>query len=216
VPVTRDMVSNDKFNLIGNLHKDLGWSIAETQELDAVGTFNNGFSGSFLGPDAVALFSASHPLFKVGGLQSNVGTAADLDMISLQIGMTAFELFKRPSGELIHAAPSKLIIHPSNRWIAHALLKSGDDPTTSDRSTNPLKGAQDGLPSPFVWRYLTSADSWFLTAEPSQTGLVWFWRERPYVKNWTDDETEVGVTAMRYTKSHGWFDYIGVWGNQGV
>jgi hypothetical protein len=216
VPVTLDMVEDDKWNLIGTLHSDLGWSIAETQELDAVSTFNNAFNGSFLGPDGVSLCNASHPLFKVGGNQSNVGTAADLDRISLQIGLTAFELFKRPSGEYIHASPAKLVFHPANRWIAHALLKSKDDPTTADRSTNPLGGALDGLPSPFAWKYLTAQDSWFLVAEPQQTGLVWFWRRRPYVKNWTDDETEVGVTAMRYKKSHGWYDYIGVWGNAGV
>jgi hypothetical protein len=215
VPVTIDVVEDDKWDLIGNTHKDMGWSCAETQELDAVSTFNNGFSGSFLGPDGVALFSASHPLYKAGGVQSNLMTAADLDMLSFQLALTQFELQKRPSGEFIHEAPSKLIVHPSNRFIAYALTKSGDDPTTADRSVNPLKGAEDGIPTPFVWRYLTTPNAWFLSATPQQTGLVWFWRKRPYTKSWTDDDTEVGVTGMRYKKSHGWNNYIGLIGNQG-
>jgi hypothetical protein len=215
VPVTIDVVEDDKWDLIGNMHKDLGWSCSETQELDAVGTFNNGFSGSYLGPDGVALFSASHPLYKVGGVQSNLMTAADLDMLSFQLALTQFEMQVRPSGELIHVAPSKLIVHPSNRWLSYALTKSGDDPTTSDRSVNPLKGGEDGIPTPFVWRYLSAPNAWFLAAVPSETGLVWFFRKKPYTKSWTDDDTEVGVTGMRYKKSHGWNNYIGLIGNAG-
>lgn len=216
VATTIDVVEDDKWDLIGNMHKDLGWSCYETQELDAVSTFNNGFSTSYLGPDGVALFSASHPLYKIGGVQSNLMTAADLDMLSLQLALTQFELMKRPSGELIHVPARKLIIHPSNRWLAHALTKSGDDPTTADRSTNPLGGAQDGIPKPFVWRYLSNPVSWFIAAEPAETGLIWFWRKRPYTKSWTDDDTEVGVIGMRYKKSHGWNNYIGLVGNQGI
>src|SRR6202043_3520696 len=99
VPTSIEIVEDDEWSLISTMHRDLGWSANETRELDAVGTFNNGFSGSFLGPDAVSLFSASHPLYKAGGVQSNLMTAADLDSYSLQLALTAFELMKRPSGE---------------------------------------------------------------------------------------------------------------------
>ncbi len=216
VPTTIDVVEDDEWSLINTMHRDLGWSAQETRELDAVSTFNNGFSGSFNGPDGVPLFSASHPLYKVGGVQSNLMTAADLDMFSLQTALIAFELQKRPSGELIHINAAKLIVHPTNRFIAHSLTKSTDDPSTADRSTNPLGGAEDGIPRPFVWRYLTAVNSWFLSGEPQDTGLVWFDRKKPYTKSWTDDETEVGVVGMRYKKSHGWNNYIGIVGNQGL
>lgn len=216
VPTTIDVVEDDEWSLINTMHRDLGWSCNETRELDAVSTFNNGFSGSFNGPDGVPLFSASHPLYKIGGVQSNLMTAADLDNFSLQVALTAFELQKRPSGELIHVTPSRLIVHPNNRFIGYALTKSPDDPTTADRSVNPTLGAEDGMPKLFVWRYLSSQTAWFLAAEPQDTGLVWFDRKKPYTKSWTDDETEVGVIGMRYKKSHGWNNYIGVLGNAGV
>lgn len=215
VPVTWEMVRDDKWGLIARMHQDLGWSCNETRELDAVSTFNNAFNSLFPGPDGVALCSASHPLYKIGGVQSNAMTAADLDMLSFQLALTAFEMQRRPSGELIHSAPNKLIVAASNRFLAYALTKSGDDPTTADRSVNPLKGGEDGIPDPFVWRYLTAPNAWFLSASPEQTGLRWFDREQPYTKSWTDDDTEVGTTAMRYAKSHGWIDYIGIVGNPG-
>jgi len=216
VPTTIDVVEDDEWQLINTMHKDMGWSCSETRELDAVSTFNNAFSGSYLGPDGVSLCSTAHPLYKIGGVQSNSMTAADLDNFSLQVALTAFELQRRPSGELIHVTASKLVVHPNNRWIAYALTKSTDDPTTADRSVNPTLGAEDGMPRMFVWRYLTSLVSWFIVAEPSDTGLVWFDRKKPYTKSWTDDETEVGVVGMRYKKSHGWNNYIGVLGNAGV
>jgi Mu-like prophage major head subunit gpT len=217
VATTIDMVEDDKWDLIGNMHRDLGWSGNETQELDAVSTFNNGFNSSYPGPDGVALFSASHPLYKYGGNQSNLMTAADLDMLSLQVALTAFELMKRPSGEYIHVPAKKLIVSATNRWISYALLRSQDDPTTADRSVNPLRAAKDGMLTPFIWKYLAtgSPNAWFLAAEPQNTGLVWFWRKKPYTKSWTDDDTEVGVVGMRYKKSHGWNNYVGVIGNQG-
>lgn len=216
VPTTIDVVEDDEWSLINTMHRDLGWSCNETRELDAVSTFNNGFTSGVNGPDGVPLFSASHPLYKIGGLQSNLMTAADLDIYSLQTAMTAFELQKRPSGEFIHITLAKLIVHPNNRFVAYALTKSDDDPSTAARSVNPLKGAEDGMPSTFVWQYLSSTTAWFISGEPQDTGLVWFDRKKPYTKSWTDDETEVGVVGMRYKKSHGWNNYIGLVGNAGL
>ena len=142
-------------------------------------------------------------------------TAADLDLYPLEVALTAFRQQKRQSGELIHLAAKNLIVHPSNAFVSYALTKSGDDPTTADRSINPLGAAEDGIPKPLVWDYLTSSNAWFLTAAPSETGLVWFWREQPYTKSWVDDWTEVGLVGMRYKKSHGWNNYLGVIGNAG-
>lgn len=215
VATTIDLVEDDKWDLIGNMHKDLGWSANETREIQAASVFNNAFSGSFLGPDSVALCSASHPLYKAGGVQSNLMTAADLDMLSLQLAMQSFQTLKRPSGEYMHVPWSRLVHHPNNNFVAHALLRSADDPTTAQRSVNPLVGGEDGLPKPFPYVYLTAPNSWFLLAEPSNTGLIWFNRKEPYTKSYTDDDTEVGVVAMRYKMSVGFNSYIGVVGNAG-
>ncbi len=218
VPTTIDVVEDDEWNLINTMHEDLGWSCMETREIDAASVFNNGFTNSaaYYGPDSVPLFSASHPLYKIGGVQSNLMAAADLDVYSLQTGMTQMENMKRPSGEFIHIGKLNLVVTPANRFMAYVLTDSKDDPSTANRSVNPLGGGEDGLPTPKVWRYITSSNAWFLVAEPKQTGLVWFDRKKPYTKSWTDDETEVGIIAMRYKKSHGWNNYIGTLGNAGL
>lgn len=215
VATTIDVVEDDKWDLIGQMHSDLGWSCAETRELQAASVFNNAFSGSFQGPDGVALCSTSHPLYKIGGNQSNLMTAADLDMLSLQLAITQARQLKRPSGEYQNVPYTRLICAPANDFLAYQLTKSPDDPTTSDRGVNPLAGAEHGVPKRFSYLYLTSPNSWFLAAEPSNTGLIWFDRKMPYTKSYTDDDTEVGVVAMRYKMSYGWNNYIGIIGNQG-
>lgn len=218
VATTREVVDDDKNGLIAQMHRDLGWSITETREIDAASTFNNAFTNSspYLGPDGVSLCNASHPLYKAGGLQSNAMAAADLDIYPLQLMLTAYRRMKRPSGELIRLGKPQLVVSPVNAFLAYALTKSSDDPTTADRSINPLGGAENGIPSVMVWDYLTSDEAWFLVAPPAETGLRWFDRLKPYNDSWTDKETEIGVTAMRYRKSHGWFNYLGVMGNPGV
>lgn len=215
IPTSRDVVMDDKWEIIATQHKDLGWSCRETQEIDAWSTFNNAFSSSFVGPDSLSLCNTAHPLVKAGGTQSNSLTAADLDVQPLSLALTQLYTMKRHSGEYIDIDAAQLIVSETNRWIAHAIIKSTDDPTTADRSINPLGAAKGGLPAPLVVKYLTAPNAWFVAAEPARTGLVWFWRQKPESRSWTDDDTLVGVFGMQYKKSHGWTDYIGLVGNQG-
>jgi phage major head subunit gpT-like protein len=217
VQFSQDTIEDDKHGLVAQQSRELGRSARETIEIAAALTFNNGFSGSFVGPDGVALFSASHPLVKAGGVQTNLASvAADLDFIPLQLALTDFETMKDSAGRLIHAPARRLVVAPANRFQAYELLKSGDRPDTANRATNSLKGAEDGLLEAYTWRYLTNPVSWFLLAEPQDTGLVWFWRKKPYTKGHFDFDTETAKTAMRYKKSHGWTDFYGTYGNAGV
>jgi phage major head subunit gpT-like protein len=72
VKFSQDVIEDDKIGLVTKQHKELARSSRETLEIAGASTFNNGFSGSFLGPDGVPLFSASHPLVKSGGVQNNL------------------------------------------------------------------------------------------------------------------------------------------------
>lgn len=216
IQTSQDAVEDDKIKLIFKSHADMAVSARDTQEVDAASTFNNGFSGSYLGPDGKALFATDHPLYKSGGVQSNTGTAADLDVVSLQLALTDFETQKDAAGRLIHVPCQKLIVTPQQRWIAYELTKSSMRPDTANNATNAFKFANDGMPDPFIWRYLTDPDAWFLSAPPDSTGLVWFWRRKTYSKQWVDEATETGNYAVRYKKSHGWYSFYGVYGNPGA
>lgn len=217
VMFSQDTIEDDKHGLVAQQSRELGRSARETIEIAAASTFNNGFDGAFPGPDGKALFASDHPLVKSGGTQTNLlAVAADLDYVPLQLALTDFETMKDSAGRLIHAPARKLWHAPANRFQAFELLRSADRPDTANRATNSLKGAEDGLLDPFTWRYLTNPTAWGLAAEPSETGLVWFWRKKPYTKGHFDFDTETAKTAMRYKKSHGFTDFYGVYGTPGV
>jgi len=208
---TRDMIDDDQFSIVSRANAELGRSVFETIEITAASVLNNAFVTA--GPDGVALCSANHPLPKAGGVQSNVGAVADLNVTSLQVALTAFETQRNITGQIVHMPCKNLIVAPANRWIAYETVKSSDRPDTANRATNPLQYAEDGLPTPRIWRYLTDPAAWFLSGPPAETGLVWFWRRKPYVKGWVDDSTETAKTAIRYRESHGFYTYQGVWGS---
>lgn len=216
---SQDVVEDDKIGLIKKMAVELGRSAKESIEIDAAAHFNNGFSGSFTGPDGVSLFSASHPLIKSGGVQSNLlSVPAQLDVTSLELALTDWENMRDSSGKKLRLPSPKLVTGTQNRWNAHQILKSGD--WRSDTANHTINAFQYGDNGPIsevmIWHYLTSTTAWFLAAPPAETGLVFFWRKKPYMDNGYDFDTEAGKTAMRYKKSHGWHDYNGVYGTPGV
>lgn len=216
---SQDVVEDDKIALIKKMSVELGRSAKESIEIDAAAHFNNAFSGSYLGPDGVSLCSASHPLLKAGGVQSNLlSVAAQLDVTSLELALTDWENIRDSSGKKLRLPTPKLVVPATTRWRAYEILKTGDwRSDTANHTINAFKHADNGpVDEIMVYHYLTSTTAWFLTAPPEETGLVFHWRRKPYTDYGYDFDTETGKTALRYKKSHGWFNYDGVYGTPGV
>src|SRR5512143_1143455 len=215
--VSQDLVEDDnKLKLVPKQGRMMANAIAETQEVQTASIFNNGFT-SGTGPDGVVLFSASHPLVKAGGVESNLLTAAaDLDHTSLTLALTDYETMLNAEGAHINLGLPRLVVAPANRWKAAELLESMDRSDTANRATNPLRHANGGVPDWIVWQYLTDSDAWFLVAPPEETGLKVIWRRKPYTRYGFDFDTETGKAAMRYKFDYGWADWYGTFGTPGA
>lgn len=215
---TRELIDDDQYDVISDGAEELGRSVNETIEIDAASTFNNAFAGGPTGPDGVVLCSASHPMTKYGGVQSNIlSSAADLDVTSLELALTDWRGLRRSNGHLQSMPKPKLLIAPANEWNANEILKGTWRSDTANNTVNAFKYAEGGpIDELLVWDYLTDADAWFLTAPPNRTGLRWFWRKKPYALRDFDGRTERGFTGRAYRKDHGWVDYMGVYGTPGV
>ena len=168
VSISEEMVADGKMDLVGDMIRKLGRSAKESQEIQAMNVFNNGFS-SVTTADGVALFSASHTLPSGGTLRNVLSTAADLSVTSLDTMLSDFEtVFVGDSGIIYRLMPKNLVVHSSNRRYAMELIGSELKADTADNNMNSLKG--EGLQvvsSP----HLTDTDAWFLTAAPVETGL---------------------------------------------
>lgn len=216
--VSHELSADDKFGLIGNFAKELGRSARLTIEYDAVSDFNNAFDTNYLGPDGVTLCSTAHPRVKAGGTQRNRPTAdVDFDIPNLQAALVDFADWTDDAGKLWMVEPVQVVCPSELEFTVAEVLASAMRSDTAENTTNAFRH-RDGL-SPFrdyfVWRYLTDPDAWFVTAEPSDLSLCFFWREKFNTTSEMDFYTRSMLTGgwMRY--SHGWFDWPGIWGTQG-
>lgn len=218
IQVSQDTVEDDqKARLIPKQATMLANACAESLEIQMASDFNNGFTaGAYVGPDNVALFSASHPLVKAGGVENNLlSVAADFDNESLALALTDYETMLNAEGAKVRLPRPTVVVAPANRWAVAEVIESKMRSDTANNATNAFAYADGGMPDWFVWQYLTDDDSWFLVANPESTEMIVVWRRKPYTTYDFDKQNECGSTMMRYKVDHGWADWYGVYGVAG-
>ena len=218
VPASKEFVEDDKFGIISKRAVALAESIFQAREIQAASVFNNAFdTTNFPGSDLVALISASHPLIKAGGVQSNLlAVAADLDVASLEIGLTDWRLIKDHRGFLQRNSKPRLVVAAQNEWNSIEILKSNMRSDTANHTTNAFQYGQNGTPECLVWDYLTDPDAWFLAAQPAETGMVWLDRKAPYTNTDYNEKAESGTVYLRYRADYGFYSWTGMYGTPGA
>lgn len=215
IQATKELVEDDKFDIIGDRSVALGISESQTIEVQGASVMNNAFTA--IGPDGVPLCAVNHPLAKAGGVQNNTMAAADLDVTSLELALTDWELQRTPEGFLQMWPNPRVLVHPSNRWNATEILKSPMRSDTANNTTNAFKNAESGgIPDLIVWGQLTDPDTWFLVAPPAQTQLIWLWRKKGYTTSDYYEKSETGVVYRGYRAVPGFYGYKGVYGVPGA
>ena len=147
-------------------------SFEQAEEIYAANVLNSGTTyNPNVGGDGVALFSASHPID--GGTYANTFTPTQMDLTeaSLLQALTNIRINFRDQANLkIFARGKKLLVHPSNEWIAARLWHTTLRPGTADNDANAMR-VTGSLPDGYeVLDFLTSSTYWFvLTSIP---GLI--------------------------------------------
>lgn len=212
--VSREVVDDDLYNKISKAPRSLGNSFREYKEVDGASLLNNAFT-SGLGGDGVYLCSASHPTYGGGGTYSNMpSVASDLDITSYeQMLIDIKQNFIDDRGKKLMIKPRKLIISPSNAFMAAKILGSTQEPDTAYHAINPAKGTMpDGV---VEMNYLTDADAWFVLTD-APDGLLWLWRDKEEFSDdgdW-DSENKKFKARMRYSK--GWTNPRCIYGSAGA
>lgn len=223
VKTTADMVEDDQYNIVNRQMKYMADSAKETMEVYGARILNNAFvttgadGRSYTLPNGKALCATDHPLIKSGGLFANrAAVAQDLDQTSLEQAYTDVETSRNSAGHLIRVRAVRVVVPPKLRFAAARIVKSEMQSDTANNTRNALQDTEDGRPSVFVYHYLTDPDAWFLTAPPGETGMIWFWRRKPYTKGEFDFDTESAKTVTRYRMSCAAISPYGVWGSPGA
>lgn len=219
IAATQELVEDDKVGIVSKRSVLLAESVAQDREIRAASVFNNAFDGTnYAGPDAKALCASDHPLVKAGGTQSNIlSAAADLDVTSLELALTDWELLKDHRGFLQTLSTPKVLVASQNRWNVAEILKSQMRSDTANNTANAFKYGETGAVVDYlVWKYLTDPDAWFLVAPPSETETLWLDRKAPYTKSDYIEKNETGFVYMRYRATYGFYGWKGVYGTPGA
>lgn len=174
--ISEEAVEDGKFDFIADAVAKLARSARESQEIQAMNIFNNGFSSETTS-DGVALFSTAHTLPSGSTLRNKLSSDADLSDASLKQMLIDFDTqFIGDSGIIYQMRPKHLVVAEANKYIARELI--GSDLTTATATNsggitnlnNKNSVADEGL-QVVASPHLTDDDAWFLTAAPADTGL---------------------------------------------
>ena len=212
--LTEEAIEDNLYDSLSSRYtKALARAMSYTKQTKAAATLNNGFDTDYPGGDGVPLFSAAHPLVS-GGTNSNIpSTPADLNETSLEAAVIQIAAWTDERGLLIAAKPCKLVVPPSQMFIATRLLETELRVSTADNDINALK-SNGSIPEGYaVNHFLTDTDAWFLTTDVPN-GLKHFVRTPMATGMDGDFDTGNVRYKARERYSFGWSDPLGMYGSE--
>ena len=213
--LTEEAIEDNLYDSLSSRYtKALARAMAYTKQTKAAAILNNGFNSSFPGGDGVELFSTAHPLVSGGTNSNEPSTPADLNETSLEAAVIQIAAWTDERGLLIAAKPRKLVVPPSQMFIATRILETELRVGTADNDINALK-SNGSIPEGYtVNHYLTDPDAWFLTTDVPN-GLKMFVRTPMSTSMDGDFDTGNVRYKARERYSFGASDPLGVFGSPG-
>jgi len=215
--LTEEAVEDNLYDTLSARYtKALARAMSYTKQVKAAAVLNNGFTGGVnAGGDGVALFSTSHPLVS-GGVNSNTqATPTDLNETALENAVIQIAQWTDERGLLIAAQPRKLVVAPSNQFVATRLLETELRVATADNDINAIKN-NGSIPEGYtINHYLTDPDAYFLTTDVPN-GKKHFVRTPLSTSMDGDFDTGNVRYKARERYSFGWSDPLGMWGSPGA
>ncbi len=188
-------------------------SMRNRVEVQGYGVLNNGFGTTMTTWDGLSLFNTAHTLVR-GGTQANRPTVeADLDVSSLQAAIETCRNWTDDEGQYVDIEPRKILVNTNGRWMCREILQSPKKPHTLNNEINAI--LEDDL-SYMDTPFLTDTDAWFLLTDPSDHQLKLFWRRKPRLKSWDDEDTGNANFAISSRFSVGATHHLGAYGTQGA
>ncbi len=195
----------------------LGISANQTMENLGVSILNNGFSGSFLWPDGVSLFSTANKLSKGGTFSNTQVNPTDLSEAALESALIDIANYTDDAGNRISVMGRKLIVPAALEYDAERILGNTQwRPGTADRDV-PAMAQRGKLPEGFIINhYLSDQDAYFIKTDVPD-GLKRFERRAINMSNDTSDfDTDVMRFKCDFRVSFGVTDKHAIWGSPGV
>ena len=214
--VTREELDDNLYEKVSSRRAPaVARSMRQTVETVNANHLNRATSGSYLGPDGVALLSTAHPNINGGTWSNRPSSATDLSEASIEDLVIQIMNTKDDRGLHMQLMPKSLIVPTNEYFNAHRILDSVGQSGTANNDANVLK-SQGVFPDGIVMNhYLTDTDAWFIKTD-CMYGLTHLWRTKPVFDKDNDFNTK-NLLASGYMRfSSGWTDARGVFGSPGA
>lgn len=216
--VTEEMWEDDLYGQMVKMPKQLGKAGRIVREVRFFNLLNLGFTTVFGFPKNgvnETLFNTAHTLLGGGTLANRSATDMDLSIAGLENAILLFDNLVDEMGYPVEVSPKWLIVPPQLKQVARELLRSEFRPDSNVNAINALR--EDGLEMAFKngCRYLTNANSWFVTADKDEHDLQFI--ERRPLKFYTGEDFDTGDAKYKGTQrfSVGVGEWRGTFGSQG-
>ena len=212
--ISREMVDDAKWGVIGQMVGDLARSAAYSQEQAAMDIFNNGFTTVNTGGAGLSLFSSAQTLPSGLTFRNRPTVDVDLSQSSLDAALTDFSTQQvTDSGKILATRARILIVHPSQERYARELVGSTLKPDTNDNNLNAF--LDDNL-TVVTSALLTDPDAWFLSAAPGETGLQIIRRQGIRTESDESFVNDALLYKVSYREAIGFAHGYGVYGSPGA
>lgn len=209
---TRDLKTDEKYGLMKQAVSEMALAAANTREGHASAFFNNGFTTVWNSTEGQYFFDDDHPM------SSRSSTSTDSNLVTGALSLTTLESAIIAMRDTLDDVGRKMNIRPIRLWVPSALeftakkiLQSPDDPSTANRSVNPVHNLGLQL---VVWPNLSSTTAWMLQGDYAKT----LWYDRVPLNEAMEEDFDTGDTKHKaaYRSSVGAADWRGWVGSLGT
>lgn len=215
--IEQELAEDEMYNVMGQRSRALAMAASSTRENHAASVFNNAFSASFVGGDAVSLCNASHPHSPSNAsVQSNAGSTA-LSYDATVATRTLMRAFTDDKGNKIPMNPNLILIPEDLEATANEIVETFRGSNTQQPGTGSYDAnlVQEKRIDYLVWPELTDVNNWFLLDSVLAEDFL-MWLDRVLISYELDPTSAYDMVArfrgrMRY--SYGWIDWPWLYGH---
>jgi len=188
-------------------------SLRSTKNILAANVLNNAFNAAYPIGDGQPMCSVAHPID--GGTFSN-RPDADVDLSLGALEEIVIQIQKTPmaSGMLAQIMPKKLIVPPSQQFVASVLLNTKDKPSSANNDINAIYHS-NYIPQGYTVNQYLDGKAWFVITD-CPNGLKHFQRTPVETDTYVDFPTDNIMAKAGERYSFGVSDPRAIFGSPGA
>lgn len=217
VPVTKEYIEDELYNIIRDMVADMGDSARETQYFNSFSIFRNAFNAAYLGADGKSLCADDHAR-DFGGTLDNKETTK-LSATTLDSMITKLAEQTAHSGKVVTNIPNILLVPPKRYTQAVQLTDAKLVPGSNNNEPNVFstKFGVQVKQTPYIGASQGgSDDAVFLLAKKHKIKRFVRVPVETWMTPWNNSRKTVTYYNARFRESIGWSSPLGVVGTDGT